>query len=246
MKRLISTALVLSLLGGTSALAAPQDDHRGDRGGGQPRAAPAAPPAAARPQAVRPQARRRKPAPQRGPGWEHGGQNGRAQAQAVPQQQAPQRGPGQNGQNGQFRGQAVPQQGPQRGPGQNVQNGQFRGQAVPGARSQAIRPQDRANRDLNRPRFNPRQWQFQNRPSHRFHWRGPSYVLPYGFYPHSWAYGEILPFGWYTPNYYIDDWTYYGLEPPPYGYEWVREGNDALLVDVYTGAVVSVEYGLFF
>jgi Ni/Co efflux regulator RcnB len=102
------------------------------------------------------------------------------------------------------------------------------------------------NRDANRPRYDRSQWHFQNRPSHRYHWRGQSYVQPYGFYPHSWAYGEILPWGWYTPNYYIDDWSYYGLEPAPYGCEWVREGADAVLVDVYTGRVLSVEYGLFF
>jgi Ni/Co efflux regulator RcnB len=85
-----------------------------------------------------------------------------------------------------------------------------------------------------------------NRPSQRFHWRGPTWIAPQGFYRHSWVYGEVLPFGWYTPNYYINDWDYYGLEPAPYGCEWVREGSDAVLVDVYTGRVLSVEYGLFY
>jgi Ni/Co efflux regulator RcnB len=149
-------------------------------------------------------------------------------------------------------GQAVPQQ---RGPGGDrgrPNDGNFNSQARPGGpggergNRQVIRPQDRVDRDHNRPRYDRRNWNFQNRANHHYRWRGPAYVLPYGFYAHSWAYGEVLPWGWYTPNYYIDDWSYYGLEPPPYGYEWVREGNDALLVDIYTGRVVSVEYGLFF
>ena len=32
---------------------------------------------------------------------------------------------------------------------------------------------------------------------------------------------------------------------PPIGCEWVRVGNDALLVDIWTGRVVAVYYGLF-
>jgi len=32
---------------------------------------------------------------------------------------------------------------------------------------------------------------------------------------------------------------------PPVGCEWVRVGSDALLVDIWTGEVLSVEYGLF-
>lgn len=55
-----------------------------------------------------------------------------------------------------------------------------------------------------------------------------------------------MPGGWYTPNYYVDDWSDYGLQPPAYGCEWVREGDDAVMVDVYTGRVLSVVYGLFY
>jgi hypothetical protein len=33
---------------------------------------------------------------------------------------------------------------------------------------------------------------------------------------------------------------------PPYGYEWVCYGDDALLVNVYTGEILQVVYGLFY
>jgi Ni/Co efflux regulator RcnB len=32
---------------------------------------------------------------------------------------------------------------------------------------------------------------------------------------------------------------------PPAGYEWVRVGDDALLIDVNTGEVLQAEYGVF-
>jgi Nickel/cobalt transporter regulator len=77
----------------------------------------------------------------------------------------------------------------------------------------------------------------------RFHFFGGGY--PTGWYARSWAYGDILPFGWFTPDYYLD-FSYYGLPMPPVGCEWVREGPDAVLVDIWTGEVLSVYSGLFY
>jgi Ni/Co efflux regulator RcnB len=37
----------------------------------------------------------------------------------------------------------------------------------------------------------------------------------------------------------------FGLAPPPYGYEWVRNGDDALLIDTNTGEILQVEYDVF-
>jgi len=67
---------------------------------------------------------------------------------------------------------------------------------------------------------------------------------PSGWYARSWSYGDFLPLGWFDQPYYLD-WSDFGLPPPPIGCEWVREGNDALLVDVWTGQVLSVDYGVF-
>jgi Ni/Co efflux regulator RcnB len=35
------------------------------------------------------------------------------------------------------------------------------------------------------------------------------------------------------------------LEVPPAGYEWVRDGNDAMLIDTTSGEILQVEYGVF-
>jgi Ni/Co efflux regulator RcnB len=71
------------------------------------------------------------------------------------------------------------------------------------------------------------------------------YVYPGGWYYRAWGYGEFLPRGWFAANYYLD-WGSYGLPPPPAGCEWIQEGTDALLVDVFTGEVLSVEPGVFY
>ncbi|MBS0410258.1 MAG: RcnB family protein [Proteobacteria bacterium] len=77
----------------------------------------------------------------------------------------------------------------------------------------------------------------------RHHYRGPSFY-PRGWYYQRWSYGMFLPFGWFASNYYLD-WAAYDLPAPPIGCEWVRQGNDAVLVDVYTGEVLSVYYDVF-
>ena len=72
-----------------------------------------------------------------------------------------------------------------------------------------------------------------------------AYYYPPGWYARTWYYGDILPWGWYAPRYYLDDWMEFALPPPPIGCEWVRVGPDALLVDVWTGRILSVYRGIF-
>ena len=60
----------------------------------------------------------------------------------------------------------------------------------------------------------------------------------------QWAFGDYLPGGWYGQSYYLNSGQY-GLPYPPVGCEWVRVGDDALLVDVWSGEVLSVYYDLF-
>ena len=78
----------------------------------------------------------------------------------------------------------------------------------------------------------------------RFH--HGAYVRPAGWYAHRWVYGERLPVAWYGNNYWIVDFSLFGLIYPPYGYEWIRVGDDALLVDIDTGIILRVEYGVFY
>ena len=73
-----------------------------------------------------------------------------------------------------------------------------------------------------------------------------AYVRPPGWYPHRWVFGEILPRAFFATDFVIVDFGTYGLMAPWDGYEWVRYGDDALLIDIDTGEVIRVEYGLFY
>jgi Ni/Co efflux regulator RcnB len=73
---------------------------------------------------------------------------------------------------------------------------------------------------------------------------GP-YHPPAGWAPHRWAYGQILPAAYWTANYILADYWLFGLEVPPVGAEWVRDGDDALLISTANGEILQVEYGVF-
>lgn len=73
---------------------------------------------------------------------------------------------------------------------------------------------------------------------------GP-YHPPAGWSPHQWSYGQILPRAYWAAPYLIGDYWLFALEVPPAGYEWVRDGDDAILVNVDTGEILQVEYGVF-
>jgi len=116
------------------------------------------------------------------------------------------------------------------------------------AQHAAPRPADRpapraaADRDAPRP------------PSgdHAFH-RGqaiarvhaPAFNYPNGYHYQRWSIGARLPGIFYSPNYYYGGWSALGLQAPPPGYEWVRYGPDMVLVNIDTGEVEDVVYGVF-
>ena len=83
------------------------------------------------------------------------------------------------------------------------------------------------------------------RAPHRYHFNRV-YVRPAGWYAHRWVYGERLPRAFFAADYFILDFAGFGLMTPWAGYQWVRYGNDALLIDVETGEVIRVEYDLFY
>ena len=76
--------------------------------------------------------------------------------------------------------------------------------------------------------------------------RGPSYQRPRGWYDHRWTFGEFLPSLFWTANYWLSDYWYYGLTPPPPGTVWGRDGYDALLIDRYDGQIIQVAYDVFY
>ena len=73
---------------------------------------------------------------------------------------------------------------------------------------------------------------------------GP-YHPPAGWASRQWAYGQILPRAYWAAPYLLADYWLFALEVPPAGYEWVRDGDDAILVNVDTGEILQVEYGVF-
>jgi len=72
-----------------------------------------------------------------------------------------------------------------------------------------------------------------------------AYRRPPGWVNRRWGYGEILPRAFWAPQYFVADYWLFALEVPPTGYEWVRYGADALLINVSTGEVLQAEYGVF-
>ena len=108
--------------------------------------------------------------------------------------------------------------------------------------SQARPPGQDWQRD--RPRYDRRDYPFQFSGHQRY--RGYSYYPPRGFYARHWVFGDIVPRSWWGLDYRINDWWAYSLPIPPIGYEWVRVGDDALLLDLYSGRVVEVAYDIFY
>jgi hypothetical protein len=94
------------------------------------------------------------------------------------------------------------------------------------------------------PRFGPGQFSFRGRMIGRLHLN--PFIYPPGWGYQRWAVGGILPPVFLAPAYYYADWAALGLPPPQEGYQWVRYGPDLLLVDVATGQVVDVAYGVFY
>ena len=72
------------------------------------------------------------------------------------------------------------------------------------------------------------------------------YRRPPGFYSHRWSWGEFLPAPFWVRDYWLIDYFAYGLPPPPFGAIWVRVGDDALLIDRYTGEIIEVDYEVFY
>lgn len=72
------------------------------------------------------------------------------------------------------------------------------------------------------------------------------YHRPSGWYYHRWRFGEFLPAFFFTRSYWILDWEDFALDDPPPGTVWVRYGDDAVLIDEYSGEVIQVVYGIFY
>jgi Ni/Co efflux regulator RcnB len=157
-------------------------------------------------------------------------QNGKPQGQQQWSQQNGQ--PRYQGGNGQSQQQWSQQHGQQRSDTHRYNWASY----VPGQRP----PQwEQYHRD-----FDPRAYQWSRYSQQRYHWE--PYRPPHGWYYRQWTYGQDLPAAFWARDYWINIYWNFGLIDPPYGYVWVRYGPDALLVNVATGEILSVEYGVFY
>jgi Ni/Co efflux regulator RcnB len=92
--------------------------------------------------------------------------------------------------------------------------------------------------------FNPRAYEINGDSENRYHWQ--HYVQPRGWHYQRYAYGQTLPPAYWGREYWLDGYSQFGLINPPYGYVWVRYGNDAMLLSVISGLILSVQYGVFY
>lgn len=266
MRKLFIAAAAIALLGPALAHAQPGDrGDRGDRGGGRGRdggqfQAPRNPqgpnPQAQAPQAGPPQA----PPPQggrfqndqrgqgafgdRGQFRGRGDQNAQPQQPQVPQAQQQQ---GQRFDRGQNR-QAFQGGGPQDrrfdgGRDDNRFNGPDR--RFDNGRADGRRFDDNRRFDNNRGYARGGSYNYRGRTFDRF--RAQPYRWPGGFRgAFNWLPNQYLPTSFLLRDYYIDNYWDFGFGRPPYGYEWIRVGDDALLVNIYTGQIADVAPGVFY
>ncbi|HTT85580.1 MAG TPA: RcnB family protein [Rhizomicrobium sp.] len=84
----------------------------------------------------------------------------------------------------------------------------------------------------------------------RGHWvnrlRAASFIFPRGYSYRHWSVGQRLPAIFLGASYFYDNVGPLGLEIPPPGYRWVRYGPDLILVNLATGDIEEVAYGVFY
>jgi Ni/Co efflux regulator RcnB len=72
------------------------------------------------------------------------------------------------------------------------------------------------------------------------------YHAPRGYHYRRWNYGQFLPSAYWARSFWLSNFVAYGLFAPPPDAVWVRYGPDALLIDRYTGEIISVQYNVFY
>ena len=116
----------------------------------------------------------------------------------------------------------------------------------PAGRPPAGRPPQAYRRPFVAQPLPPRGNQFWHRGRYFGRIRGPAFVYPRGWAYRRWTIGARLPALLFAPAYFYGAWAALGLEAPPPGYAWVRYGPDLLEVNLGTGEVEDVVYGVFY
>jgi Ni/Co efflux regulator RcnB len=116
----------------------------------------------------------------------------------------------------------------------------------------ASRPQPGRPPGVRPPYSSPNPWRRPTSSSWYWHGRwhsrvtGARFVYPPGYAYRRWHRGERIPAVFLAPPYFYASVALAGLSAAPPGYRWVRYGTDLLLVDMATGRVEDVAYGVFF
>jgi Ni/Co efflux regulator RcnB len=71
------------------------------------------------------------------------------------------------------------------------------------------------------------------------------YHGPAGYHYNRWTVGRVLPRAYWAPSYYYPGYAALGLYAPQAHYQWVRYGPDLVLVNVQTGNITDIRYGVF-
>ena len=87
-------------------------------------------------------------------------------------------------------------------------------------------------------------WQDWRR-HHRSHFHLGLYFDPFGWNYQPWQIGWRLWPSYYSSRYWINDPYDYRLPYAPPGYRWIRDYDDAILVDTFTGEAVDVIHNFF-
>lgn len=77
-------------------------------------------------------------------------------------------------------------------------------------------------------------------------YRASPFRWPSGYQFRRWSINQYLPSIFLSSSYFIPNFYDIGLPYPPRGTEWIRVGDDALLVDIYSGEVIDVVPSVFY
>lgn len=114
---------------------------------------------------------------------------------------------------------------------------QSRGPARQQHQQQQARQDHRSDREQSRA---PARWQRS-----RHHYNAGRYQPPRGQAVQQWRYGQRMPANYRSNAYVVSDYGRFGLRAPPRGHQYVRSGNDVVMVAVASGLVASVIASLF-
>ena len=87
--------------------------------------------------------------------------------------------------------------------------------------------------------------QYRKTVTSKKRYNAAAFVAPSGFTYRRFSVGEHVPSMLLGDSVVLNDYGSYALQTPPSGLTWIRDGQDALLVDVRTGEVIQADYDLF-